>query len=46
VKIRQIKSISKKRLRRDKRTGTIKIMGTIIDEEVRKKINDNVKEMF
>jgi hypothetical protein len=21
-------------------------MGTIIDEEVRKKINDNVKEMF
>lgn len=46
IKIRQIKSISKKRLRKDRKSWEIKIIGQITNDEVKKQIDTNTRVMF
>jgi uncharacterized protein YifN (PemK superfamily) len=46
IKIRQIKSISKKRLRKDRKSGEIKIIGQITNDEIKKQIDTNTRVMF
>ena len=46
VKTRQLRCISKKRLRRDKNTWLIKILWSILDEEIKRAINWSIKKMF
>jgi len=46
IKVRQIKSISKKRLRHDKGSWKIKIIGNIMDERIKQQIDTNVRVMF
>lgn len=46
VKIRQIRCISKKRLRRDKKSWLIKILWNIVKDDIKREINGNIKKMF
>lgn len=46
VKIRQLRCVSKKRLRRDKKSWIIKILGSIVNDDIKREINGNIKKMF
>ena len=46
VKIRQMRCVSKKRLRRDKDSGIIKILGNIVNEDIKREINGSIKKIF
>lgn len=46
LKIRQIRCVSKKRLKRDKKSWEIKIWWSIEDDDLKRKINGNIKVMF
>jgi mRNA-degrading endonuclease toxin of MazEF toxin-antitoxin module len=46
IKIRQIRCVSKKRLKKEKKTGNIRILGIVDDEALRTAINTNIVKMF
>ena len=46
LKIAQIRCISKKRLRRDRNSWKILILWTLDNEEIKQKVDQNVRELF
>jgi mRNA-degrading endonuclease toxin of MazEF toxin-antitoxin module len=46
IKVRQIRCISKKRLKKEKKTGNIKILGVVDDKALKIAITTNIIKMF
>lgn len=46
IKIRQLRCISKKRFKKSKKTNNVMIIGKIEDEDLKKRIESNIKVMF